>query len=189
MSKGVRLRAISCALAAMTAGLTLTATAGASGGGRAIQAQDACDPATFPAGLCARPDDSGPRVMLDRVFAELAAKGSSGQWRFTQDKITVHRGEAVTASMGRGGELHTFTDVTATGFGPGCVPEINQAIYGKPDRGPQCAAVDPDSGLPVVFLQTGLFPGRTIDVDTSTRGTRLYECVIHPWMRTTVTVD
>lgn len=189
MSKGFRLRAISCALAAVTAGLALTATAGASDGGRAIQAQDACDPATFPAGLCARPDSSGPRVTFDRVFADLADKGSSGQWRFTQDRLKVHRGEAVTVSMGRGGELHTFTDVTDTGFAPGCVPEINQVLFGAPDANANCAAVDPASGLPVVFLQTGLFPGRTIDVDTRTRGTRLYECLIHPWMRTTVTVD
>ena len=89
----------------------------------------------------------------------------------------------------RGGELHTFTDVTATGFTPGCVPELNQVLFGRPDPGPQCAAVDPASGLPVVFLATGLFPGRTIAVDTSTRGTHLYECMIHPWMQATVTVD
>lgn len=132
MSKGCGLRAISCAQAAVTAGLALTATAGASGGGRAITAQNACDPATFPAGLCPRPDDSGPRVTFDQVFADLADKGLSGQWRFTRDTLKVHRGEAVTVSMGRGGELHTFTDVTDTAFAPGCVPEANQVLFGRP---------------------------------------------------------
>jgi len=189
MSMGFRLRAISCALGAVTAALALSATAGAAGGGRAIQAQDACDPGTFPAGLCARPDNSGPRVTFDGLFADLTNKRSSGHWRFTQNTLKVHRGEAVTASMGRGGELHTFTDVTATGFTAGCIPEINEVLFGRPDPNPVCAAVDPASGLPAVFLRDGLFPGRTITVDTTTRGTHLFECLIHPWMQATVTVE
>jgi plastocyanin len=189
MSKGFRLRAMGCALAALTAGLAVTATAGASDGGRAIQAQDACDPATFPAGLCARPDTSGPRVTFDGLFADLAKQGRQGQWRFTQDKVKVHRGEAVSVTMGRGGELHTFSDVTATGFGPGCVPEINQVLFGSPAVADACSPIDPGAGVPAIFLRDGLFPGRTIAVDTSARGTHLFECMIHPWMRTTVTVD
>ena len=91
--------------------------------------------------------------------------------------------------MGRGGELHTFTDVTATGFTAGCIPEINQVLFGRPDPNPACAAVDTASGLPAVFLRDGLFPGRTIPVDTSTRGTIRFECLIHPWMQATVTVE
>jgi hypothetical protein len=124
-------------------------------------------------------------VTFDRAFADLAGKGSSDQWRFTRDTLEVHRGEAVTASTGRGGEPHTFTDVTDTG----CVPAINRVLFGRPDPSAKCMAVDPASGLPAVILQTGLLPGRTVDVDTSARATRLDDCMIQSWMRTTVTVD
>jgi hypothetical protein len=190
MSKGSRLRAIFSVLATATACLALASTAGASsGGGTVIQAQDACDAATFPDGLCARPDDSGPRVTFDELLAEVGRKGAHGAWRFTQRNVKVHRGESVTAQMGRGGELHTFSDVTATGFGPGCVPELNALVFGKPDVAGVCDDIDPASGLPVVFFATGLFPGRTIPVDTSVRGAHLFECLIHPWMRAAVTVE
>ena len=62
-------------------------------------------------------------------------------------------------------------------------------LFGGPDPNPACAAVDPASGLPAAFLRDGLFPGRTISVDTRTRGTHLFECLIHPWMQATVTVE
>jgi len=70
-----------------------------------------------------------------------------------------------------------------------CIPEINEVLFGGPDPNPACAAVDPASGLPAVFLRDGLFPGRTISVDTRTRGTHMFECLIHPWMQATVTVE
>jgi len=190
MSKGSRLRAIFSVLGAATACFALASTAGASsGGGTVIQAQDACDPATFPAGLCARPDGSGGRVTFDELLSEVGRKGAHGAWRFTQSNVKVHRGESVAAQMGRAGELHTFSDVTATGFGPGCVRELNELVFRKPDVAAVCHDVDPASGLPAVFFADGLFPGRTIAVDTSARGTHLFECLIHPWMRATVTVE
>jgi hypothetical protein len=189
MSKGSRLRAIFAVLAVWTTTLAFAATVGASGGGVVIQAQDACDPATFPAGLCARTDSSGPRVTFGEVNAQLVRKGAHGPWRFTQNDVKVHPGESVSAQMGRGGELHTFTDVTATGFVPGCVPDINRAVFGTPDVAAVCNDVDHVSAVPAVFFATGLFPGRRIAADTSTPGTRLYECLIHPWMTATVTVQ
>jgi hypothetical protein len=190
MSKGFRRRAVFSVLAVATASLALAATAGASsGGGVVIQARDACDPATFPAGLCTRTDDSGGTVTFDELLAVVGKKRSHPAWRFTQDNVTVHRGASVVAQFGRGGEVHTFTDVTATGFGPGCVPELNELVFRKPDVAAVCHDVDPASGLPAVFFADGLFPGRTIAVDTSARGTHLFECLIHPWMRATVTVE
>ena len=79
--------------------------------------------------------------------------------------------------------------MTATGFGPGCVDILNQLVFGKPDLAPVCSDIDPVAGVPKVFITDGLFPGRTISVDTSKPGTQLFECLIHPWMRTTVTVE
>jgi hypothetical protein len=190
MSKGYRLRAVFSVLAIATASLALAATAGAKGGGGVVvQARDACDPATFPAGLCARTDDSGGTVTFDELLAVVGKKHAHPAWRFTEDNVTVHRGEPVVAQFGRGGEVHTFSNVTATGFGPGCVDILNQLVFGKPDLAPVCNDIDPVAGVPKVFLADGLFPGRTISVDTSKPGTQLFECLIHPWMRTTVTVQ
>jgi hypothetical protein len=188
MSKGFRLRAVFSVLAVGTASLAVAASAGAaSGGSVSIEAQDACDPATFPAGLCARADSSGPRVTFAEVNAAIVKDGAHGAWRFTQSKVKVDPGEPVAAQMGRGGEVHTFTDVTATGFGLGCVPDINYAVFHTRDVSSLCDDVDPLSGQPIM-LATALFPGRTIAADTSTRGTRLYQCLIHPWMTATVAV-
>jgi hypothetical protein len=190
MLKGNRLRAGFSVLAVATASLALAATAGASsGGGVVVQARDACDPATFPAGLCTRTDNSGGTVTFDELLAVVGKKRSHSAWRFTEDHVKVHRGESVVAQFGRGGEVHTFSDVTATGFGPGCVDILNKLVFGKPDLAPVCNDIDPVAGVPRVFITDGLFPGRTISVDTSTPGTRLFECLVHPWMRTTVTVE
>ena len=97
---------------------------------------------------------------------------------------------SVTAAMGRGGELHTFTDVTATGFSRGLHPRASTRCCSAGRIPARCARRSIRSracrGVP---RDDGLFPGRTIAVDTSTRGTHLFECMIHPWMRTTVTVD
>jgi hypothetical protein len=191
MSKGFRLRAVFSVLAVATASLALAATAGASsGGGVVIQARDACDHATFPTGLCAvRADSSGGTVTFDELLAVVGKKHSHPAWKFTVDNVTVHRGDSVVAQFGRGGEVHTFSDVTQTGFGPGCVDLLNQLVFGKPDLAPVCSKIDPVAGVPEVFIKDGLFPGRTISVDTSKAGTQLFECLIHPWMRTTVTVQ
>jgi len=191
MSKDHRLRAVFSVLAVATASLALAATAGASsGGGVVVQARDACDHSSFPAGLCAeRADHSGGTVTFDELLAVVGKKHSHPAWRFTEDKLTVHRGDSVVAQFGRGGEVHTFSDVTKTGFGPGCVDLLNQLVFGKPDVAPVCSEIDPVAGVPEVFVKDGLFPGRTITVDTSKAGTQLFECLIHPWMRTTVTVQ
>src|SRR3954454_11311760 len=120
MSKGFRLRAVFSVLAVATASLALAATAGASSGdGVVIQSRDACDPATFPPGFCVRTDNSGGSVTIDELLDSLKQKGSHPAWKFTKDNVTVKRGTPVVAEFGRGGEVHSFTDVTATGFGPG----------------------------------------------------------------------
>lgn len=189
MSKGSRLRAVFSVLAVGVASLALAGTAGASdGGGVVIQSRDACDPATFPV-PCQRADNSGGVVAFDELLAVVGKKHSHPAWRFTQDKVTVDRGDSVVAQFGRGGELHTFSKVS--GFGPGCIPELNALVFGVPAPPPPsvCNAIDPVAGVPKVFIDDGLFPGRTIAVDTSKPGTQLFQCLIHPWMRTSVTVE
>ena len=188
MSKRTRLRAIVSVLAVGLASLALAATAGAKDGGAVvIQARDACDPATFPAGLCNRTGDSGEIVTFDRFLDVVGKKHSHPAWKFSKDHVDVKRGTPVVVQAGP--EIHTFTDVTATGFGPGCIDIINTLVFGRPDLAAICSPINPATQLPAIFDTTGLFPGVTLPVDTSTPGTRLFQCLIHPWMQTTVTVE
>ena len=187
MSKGFRLRAVFSVLAVATASLALAGAAGASdGGGVVIQSRDACDPATFPPGVCDRTDNSGGVVSFPELVDVLIAKGSHPAWRFTKDDVTVKQGTPVIAEFGRGGEVHTFTDVTDTGPVPGCIPEINE-LLGFP-KGTVAQLCNDLGGLGGVLARDGLFPGVPKTIDTSTPGTRLFQCMLHPWMKTTLTV-
>ena len=77
----------------------------------------------------------------------------------------------------RGGEEHTFTEVAA--FGGGCVPPLNM-ILGL-DPVPECS-------IPGLFPSTLVEPGDTRAVTQIAPGVHRFQCLIHPWQRTTVTV-
>jgi plastocyanin len=198
MGGSSRLRATMGVLGAVTASLVLAGTAAASGGGAVVEVQDACDPATFPVPetgpLCVRSDgNSGQRVTFGELFDRLAKDRAHGAWRFAPDKVKIRAGETVTARMGRGGEFHTFTEVPQ--FGPGCVPDLNALVFPHLDPSPAaiCGGVD-GSGIPIVVATAvtppgQLPPGHTVTFDGLARGKHRFECLIHPWMQTTVTVE
>jgi hypothetical protein len=77
----------------------------------------------------------------------------------------------------RGGEDHTFTEVRA--FGGGCVAKLN-GILGLPPV--------PEWSFPGLFDSTLVEEGDTLDVPAMAAGVHRFECLIHPWMSTTVTV-
>jgi hypothetical protein len=192
MSKGYRRRAVFSVLAVATASLALAATAGASSDeGVVIQSRDACDPATFPPGFCVRTDNSGGRVTIGELLDKVTQSGAHPAWRFTKDEVKVKRGTPVTVEFGRGGEVHSFTDVTASGPNPvpGCIDVINLAEFGSAATNPLCGPVPVPDGLGAILATSGVFPDRPLTIDTSTRGTRFFQCMLHPWMRTTVTVE
>jgi plastocyanin len=78
----------------------------------------------------------------------------------------------------RGGETHTFTEVSQFGGG-GIVGEINEILFGTPTP-------------PTFFIGPLNFVGAgeetTIPATTLTPGTHLFLCAIHPWMEETVVV-
>jgi plastocyanin len=157
-----------------------------SGKGRAevVRIQDRCDPATFNAAL--NDPDAPPGTpdacvgdgdtTFQEFSEEFADKGFVGHWRFHPDDLTVRAGQSVRADN-QGGEFHTFTEVDK--FGPGCVAFLNE---------------DPEAPLPTicddvqVFIDTGVVPGDSLTVRGLDRGTHKFQCFIHPWMQTTVTV-
>src|SRR3954452_23910915 len=73
--------------------------------------------------------------------------------------------------VNEGGEAHTFTMVPK--FGNGCVDALN------PVPGPP--AVDCATIVPIL-------PGGTADITVGQAPTVLFQCMIHPWMRSTVDV-
>lgn len=152
--------------------LAYSATALAAPSHRTIQILDNCDGPSFNAvigdGTCSRP--SG--MSFDTFFAKLFT-GGAASWRFSPARATVASGGSVTA-INRGGEFHTFTEVAA--FGGGCVPEINEALG--------LEAV-PECGDPSLFGTTGVIPGGSLTVGIGS-GANLFQCLIHPWQRTTI---
>ena len=80
----------------------------------------------------------------------------------------------------RGGEAHTFTEVSQFGGG-GIVPVLNEILFGT--QNPPLF-FDPEPRSPL--RSAG---GRGDDhADTLTPGTHLFICAIHPWMEDTVVV-
>jgi plastocyanin len=184
MLGGNRHRAAGIALAALVAVLGFAGSAVASGGDRVIQVQDACDPATFDAavgpGTCVRPDHSGRFVTFPEFVARVTEKRSHNAWRFDRDHVTLKAGENLTVEMGRGGEFHTFSEVKH--FGPGCVDFLNALVF--PGQGPPFTPVTTCPPDPA----EGVAPGAPALHFRLSRGTHLFQCAIHPWMRSTVTV-
>ena len=149
--------------------------AGAHAGGstRVVNMMDACDPASFNAvlgaGACARKGG----VSFSKFIEQLGRHGRVGAWHFAPPRVSARVGQTLLA-VNRGGEVHTFTEVEE--FGGGIVPELNE-LSGNPVPAAACLALDADDFVP---------PGGTYEDEVEEEGTELYQCCIHPWMRTTV---
>jgi plastocyanin len=165
------------ASAALVLGAAGTASAASQ---KVVEAKDACDPTSFNAalgdGACVR-DHSGKRVSFDDLVSSLMRKGEQSRWKFSRRTMTIDAGDSILVEMGRGGEAHTFTEVPA--YGPGCVDQVNQLIGASGPPAGDCSLMGP----------TLVSPQRTsFAVSGLAAGTHYFECLIHPWMTTTVTV-
>jgi hypothetical protein len=141
--------------------------------GKRIEILDACDPASFNAvlgeGSCTRAGG----LTFSRFIELLTRNGSVESWRFSPAVVEGREGQRLLATN-RGGEVHTFTEVEE--FGGGVVPLLNELSH-NPVVAPECQALAADD-----FLS----PGATDSDDEVENGTELYQCCIHPWMRTVV---
>jgi plastocyanin len=139
---------------------------------RKVFVMDRCEPDSFDAavepGTCVR--NGG--VTFDKFARRLNPKdGGHNAWRFGPDHLKLKSGQTLTA-INTGGETHTFTEVAA--FGTGIVPFLDAAL---PPGTPPAVPVG-DLGF--------MAAGDTLELGALSPGTYLFECLIHPWMRTTV---
>ena len=170
--------ATSAALALVVA-LTAAAIASAGASSRQVQMLDNCDGPTFNEavgpGTCVR--NGG--LTFQKFVAGLMEKGTVESWRFSPETLKVDAGGTITA-VNRGGEDHTFSEVAQ--FGGGCIDVLNGILGLTPV--PECA------GFPGgVFGATLAGAGESLTTASLGPGTHRFLCLIHPWMKSTVTVD
>jgi plastocyanin len=173
----MRRRLIGSAASAMVLVLALTSLAYGAAQHQRVTALDACDGPSFNAVIGPGTCERGGGVKFDDFIGQLIAMGQAPAWRFAPESMTLANGGTIDA-YNRGGEFHTFTEVAA--FGGGCVPELNAILGLLPV---------PECGVPGIFGTTGIAPGGELEGAPLSTGTHLFECLIHPWMRTTVTVE
>jgi plastocyanin len=143
-----------------------------------IRIEDDCHRATFNAVLGRGACVGEGGTTFEQLFAQLVERRQAGAWRFSPNQVTIDRGSALRA-RNEGGETHSFTKVRR--FGPGCVPEVNEALGFPPGAfARECAKP--------AWLRTLRAPGTAIRVRELEEGTHRFACLIHPWMRTTVQV-
>ena len=157
--------------------LALTSLAYGAAEHRRVLVLDACDGPSFNAAIGPGACERGGGVKFDAFIGQLVAMGTAPAWRFAPDVMTLGAGGTIDA-YNRGGEFHTFTEVAA--FGGGCVPELNGLLGLTPV--PECE-------VPGIFGTTGIAPGGELEGAPLSAGTHRFECLIHPWMRTTVNVN
>jgi plastocyanin len=132
-----------------------------------VELRDDCDPASFPVDCKGDGGTTGAELL-----AALRDKGSEGHWKFNPSNVKLPAGSKIQPHN-VGGEAHTFTPVPAF-VGAGCVKPINDALGTGPaiPCGPTIAAGFKGDPIPL-----------------ANPGTYRFQCMIHPWMKTTVTVE
>jgi plastocyanin len=176
--------------------LAISAPADASGGsGRTFELKDRCDPKSFNAAIPAGPDqpktcvNNGQGFITFDRFLDRLNDGGDNHWAIDPSERTINRADAVTVNN-LGGEFHTFTEVRR--FGQGCVPLLNAAVPNEPpalilgnvEKCPQ----DP-AGVGALLAASGVPAGVKLPRRKLTTGVHHFQCLIHPWMRTTITVE
>jgi plastocyanin len=179
-TRRVQLKRRLATVAGLAALLLLVPTVGASAAStsRQVQMLDDCDPATFNAAIGPGTCTKDGTTTFQAFIGQLLAQGRAPAWRFAPAQLNLDAGGTLQANN-RGGEDHTFTEVA--NFGGGCIAALNDLLGLTPV--PECA------GFPGGAFAATLVPaGGTVTTAPLPPGIHRYECLIHPWMQTTVTV-
>jgi hypothetical protein len=140
---------------------------------RMVVLLDNCDGPSFNAALGAGACVRNGGMTFAEFNARLAS-GGAASWRFSPRWASVKAGGTVLA-VNRGGETHSFTEVAT--FGGGCVPPINEALGLTPVA---------ECDEPASFA-TFIPPGGRLRTGALGAGTHKFQCLIHPWQRSTIT--
>lgn len=148
-----------------------------------VVALDECDPATFNAPTAAGPDFCrNVAVGASTTFSDLVALAQKGspdpKWDFEPDALSIKQ-ETILSVVDQGGEPHTFTEVAK--FGGGFIPGLNGP---GEDTVPECSG----GFSRVEVARTRLLQGSQLQLTGLSKGEHLFQCCIHPWMRTKVEV-
>ena len=146
-----------------------------------VVALDECDPTTFNGAL--GPDFCknvalGASTKLADLFAKAAAGTPDKNWDFEPDVVKIKAGGTLYVSD-QGGEPHTFTEVKE--FGGGFLPVLNAP-------GENVVSECSEGFANVAVAKTRILQGSLTVVPNLAKGTHLYQCCIHPWMRVKVEV-
>lgn len=174
----MRKRAFLSLMSALALTLSAASSTTAASAHRQVQVLDDCDSATFDAALndpnaCVK---SGGTT-FEEFIGQLIAMGRAPAWRFSPANLELAAGGSIDA-YNRGGEFHTFTEVAT--YGGGCIPILNQILG--------LTAVPECNNAGTLFATTGIAPGGELEGAPLSSGTHRFECLIHPWMRSTVVV-
>jgi plastocyanin len=141
-----------------------------------VLASDACSPSFnvlfMDPTICNRKGGMPVGVFLQ----QLERNKTAGAWHFSPPHQKIDAGHRLTI-VNRGGETHTFTQVSQFGGG-GIVPALNQILFGTPNPP---LFFNPNN---VTFIPAGGEETHTF----RTPGKYLFICAIHPWMEDTVVV-
>lgn len=172
----LRVAVVGALLAAGVTSAAVSQTAASGGDSVEFRMRDDCDVDSFN-------EFVGPDTCVgdgDTTFEEFLAalpSGGDSKWRFQPESTEVKRGANVKV-VNRGGEGHTFTEVFNFGVG-GLVDILDTS---QPPGTPQAIPVDGFENLEF------LLPGSVTNLGVLAPGTHLFQCMIHPWMRSTVVV-
>lgn len=184
--------ALACAgttLAAGAASLTAPATAAEDEAARVhvVQVEDDCHARSFNRAVGPGTCVGDGQTRFAEAIAQLRDDGAAGKWQFSPNRFTATGGDSLRV-RGLGGEFHTFTPVAR--FGGGCVPFLNRVLRLRPVT--ECTDLVrlPDgSRIPRGFVETAVPPrGRLVMRDLRV-GRHRFQCLVHPWMHTTLTVE
>ena len=146
-----------------------------------VVALDECDPATFNVALGAdfcRNVALGASTKLHDLFTKAADGNPDPGWDFEPDKLSIKEGTNLNV-FDQGGEPHTFTEVAR--YGGGFIPPLNSPGEGTV---PECAGGFSN----VAVAKTRILQGSQRQITGLSKGTHLFQCCIHPWMRMEVKV-
>ncbi len=143
---------------------------------RVVKIQDDCDPATFNAALGAGACVGAGETTFQDLLAQFAATGSVDKWQFSRPDFNIDAGGTITV-VDEGGEAHTFTGSPSSGTAAARSTTANRwPAASTARRSTRRASIVLPGGPPLTVGD--LAPGTVVR----------FQCMIHPWMRSTVDV-